>query len=95
MHAVVKRFQGWFPTTGIVVSYPSDRPDRFPVLSCIVLVEILPVPVLLVIDDFGELVHLELLVPGGMGIIECPLPEGDIFADKVDQPAVLLINLVA
>ena len=95
MHAVVKRFQGWFPTTGIVVSYPSDRPDRFPVLSCIVLVEILPVPVLLVINNFWKLVHLELLILGGMGIVEGPLLERDISTDKVDQPAVLLIKLMA
>ena len=30
-----------------------------------------------------------------MGIIESPLLERDISADKVDQPAVLLIKLVA
>ena len=47
------------------------------------------------IDDPGELIHLELLVLGRMGIIEGPLLERDISADEVDQPAVLLIKLMA
>ena len=42
-----------------------------------------------------ELIHLELLVPGRMGIIKGPLFKRDISADKVDQPAILLIKLVA
>ena len=47
------------------------------------------------VDDPGELIHLELLVLGRMGIIKGPLFKRDISADKVDQPAVLLIKLVA
>ena len=49
----------------------------------------------MVVDDLRELIHLKLLVLGGMGIIERPLFERDISADKVDQPAVLLIKLMA
>ena len=69
--------------------------DWFAILPGIVAVEILPVPVLMMINDLWKLIHLELLVLGGMGIIESPLLERDISADKVDQPAVLLIKLVA
>jgi hypothetical protein len=29
-----------------------------------------------------------------MGIIESPLLEGNVFADKADQPAVLLIKVL-
>ena len=58
-------------------------------------VEILPIPVLVMVDDLWQLVHLELLILGGMGIVEGPLLKRDISADKVDQPAVLLIKLVA
>jgi hypothetical protein len=29
-----------------------------------------------------------------MGIIESPLPEGKVFADKADQPAVLLVKVL-
>ena len=47
------------------------------------------------VDDLWKLIHLELLVLGGMGIVKGPLFKGDIFADKVDQPAILLIKLVA
>ena len=73
----------------------ADRLNRFSVFPGIVFIEILPVPVLVVIDDLRKLIYLELLVLGGMGIIESPLLERDISADKVDQPAVLLIKLVA
>ena len=69
--------------------------NRLTILPGIVGIEILPVPVLVMVDDFRELIHLELLVLGRMGIVEGPLLKGDIFADKVDQPAVLLKNLVA
>ena len=73
----------------------ADRLDRFSVLPGIVLVEIHPVPLLVMVDDPGELIHLELLVLGRMGIVESPLLERDISADEVDQPAVLLIKLMA
>jgi len=69
--------------------------NRLTILPGIVGIEILPVPVLVMVDDLRELIHLELLVLGRMGIVEGPLLKGDKFADKVDQPAVLLKNLVA
>ncbi len=53
------------------------------------------VPVLMMVDNLRQLIDLELLILGGMGIVEGPLLEWDISADKVDQPAVLLIKLVA
>ena len=49
----------------------------------------------MVVNDLWELIHLELLVLGRMGIVESPLLERDISADEVDQPAVLLIKLMA
>ena len=71
------------------------RSDRLSVFPCVVTVKILPVPVLVMVNDLWQLVHLELLVLGGMGIIEGPLFERNISADKVDQPAVLLIKQMA
>ena len=49
----------------------------------------------MMVDNLRQLIDLELLILGGMGIVEGPLLEWDISADKVDQPAVLLIKLVA
>lgn len=46
------------------------------------------------IDDLWELIHLEFLILGGMGIVKSPLLERNIFADKVDKPAVLLIKMM-
>lgn len=43
-------------------------------------------------DDFGKFVHLEFLVFRGMGIIKSPLFKRDISADKINQPAVLLVK---
>ena len=45
--------------------------------------EELPVPIVLVGLDSGELIGFELLVLWGMGIIKSPLPEGDISADEI------------
>jgi hypothetical protein len=38
---------------------------------------------LFVEDNLGKLIDLKLLVLWGMGIIECPLPERNISADKI------------
>ena len=46
--------------------------------------QILISPVLIIGLDLGEFIDFELLVPWGMGIIESPLFERDISADKVD-----------
>ena len=45
--------------------------------------EKLPVPVVLVDLDLWKFVNGELLVLWGVGIVEGPLPERDISADKV------------
>ena len=63
----------------------------------VVVEEILPLPVLWSGTDVakdGRLIHPILLVFGGMRIIESPLLERDISADKRDQPAVLLVEIV-
>ncbi len=55
----------------------------------------LPVsPALAEVSDERQLVSLEFLVFWGMGIIESPLFEWNVSADKHDQPAVLLIKVL-
>lgn len=74
-----------------------DRRKFFAVLPAVVLEEILPLPVLWSGTDVakdGRLIHSVLLVFGRMRIIESPLLERDISADKRDQPAVLLVEIV-
>ena len=39
----------------------------------------------MMVDNLRELIDLELLILGGMGIVEGPLLERDISADKIDQ----------
>ena len=68
----------------IALRAAADRLNRFSVFPGIVFIDILPVPVMVVIDDLWKLIYIELLVLGGMGIIESPLLERDISADKVD-----------
>ena len=53
-----------------------------------------PVPFLLEDLNFWECVHFELLIFWRMGIIESPLFEWYISADKTDQPAVLLVEIL-
>ena len=79
----------------IALRAAADRLNGFSVFPRVVAIEILPVPILVMVDDPGKLVHLEFLIPGGMGIIKGPLLKRDISADKVNQPAVLLIKLMA
>ena len=57
----------------IALRAAADRLNRFSVFPGIVFIEILPVPVLLVIDDPVNLIYLELLLLRVMGIVECPL----------------------
>jgi hypothetical protein len=61
-----------------------NRSDRSAVFPDIVVVKIFPVPVLVMIDNFGKLIYFKLLVFGRMGIIKGPLFEWNISADKVD-----------
>lgn len=75
-----------------------DRLKFFTVLPAIVLQKILPVPALWGRADIAEdrrFIDPVFLVFGRMGIIKGPLFERDISADKRDQPAILLIELVA
>ena len=70
----------------------------FVVAPAIVLEEIFPLPVLWSGTDVAKdrrFIYPILLVYGRMGIIERPLLKRDISADKREQPAVLLIKLIA
>ena len=53
-----------------------------------------PVPFMLDDLDIWKLIHFKFLIFWGMGIIESPLLERDISADKVYQPAVLLVKIL-
>ena len=53
-----------------------------------------PVPLMLDDLDFWKFVHFELLIFWRMGIVESPLLARDISADKVYQPAVLLVKIL-
>ena len=73
---------------------PGHRFDLPAVLVLKVGDKELPVPLRLMGAYPGELICLELLVFWGMGIIESPLSEWDVSADKHNQPAVLLIKVL-
>lgn len=53
-----------------------------------------PVPFMMDDLDFWKLVHSKFLIVWRMGIIESPLLERNISADKVYQPAVLLVKIL-
>ena len=72
----------------------ADRADLLAIAFFVVRDKFLVSPVLSEIGNKGELINLELLVFWGIGIIKSPLPEGDISADEVNQPAVLLIKIL-
>lgn len=72
----------------------ADRADLLAIAFFVVRDTFLVSPVLSEIGNKGELINLELLVFWGIGIIKSPLPEGDISADEVNQPAVLLIKIL-
>lgn len=55
--------------------------------------EMLPV-LLFKRDDPWQFICFELLILGGMGIIEGPLLQGNISANKTDQPTILLIKRI-
>ena len=70
---------------GNVTFLASDnRLQGFVVAELVVSQKIILVPVLLVADDFWECIGFEFLVLRGVGIIEGPLLERDVFADKLD-----------
>ena len=70
-----------------------DRFDGLAVLPLVVFKEELPVLLDERLDD-GQFVDGEFLVFWGMGVVESPLSERDVSADKLDQPAVLLIKVL-
>ena len=45
-------------------------------------------------EDRGKLVDLELLVFRGAQVVEGSLFEGDVFTDEVDQPNILLVQVL-
>ena len=63
------------------------------VTPCIVSHEIFVIPGLN-IQDQRERIDFQLLISGGTGVIISPLLERDVSTDKVNQPAVLLIEMV-
>ncbi len=71
-----------------------DRLNWFAIVLGIVVVEIFPIPVLMIIDNLRKFIHFELLIFWRMRIIESPLFERYISADEIYQPAVLLIELL-
>jgi hypothetical protein len=82
--------------TGAILRDVAFRPtlnrfDRLAVFPSIVVVEVFPVPFLVMVDNLRQLIHLELLVLWGVGIIKGPLFERDVLTDKVYQPDILLI----
>ena len=64
--------------------------DRFTILPVIVLKKELPVLFNKGFDD-RKLINLKFLIYGRMRIIESPLFQGDISANKVNKPADLLM----
>ena len=76
----------------IAIGATPDRFNGFCITSLIIVKEIVPVPILGVRLNLWELIHFELLVFRGVGIIESPLFKRNISADKADQPAVLLVK---
>ena len=65
----------------------ADRTYLLTIPFFVVRDEFLISPVLTEVGDQREFINLELMVFGGMGVIESPLLKGDISADKVKKPA--------
>ena len=56
--------------------------------------KILIIPRFNIVKNERKLINFKFLIFGRMGIIKSPLLERDIFADKVNKEAVLLIKLL-
>lgn len=69
---------------------PGNGPDLFVVPVFKVRYEELPVPSILVELYFGEFIRFEFLVLWG----ESPLFKRDIFADEIDEPAILPVKVL-
>ena len=96
---VKERFGGITAWAGAVVRdiafrTASDGADLLTVAFFVVGDEIFVSPVLAEVSNQRKFIDPKLLVFRGMGIIKSPLLEWDISADKIDQPAVLLIKIL-
>ena len=67
--------------------------EGFAILPLVVFQKELPVLLVKGLDE-REFIHFEFLIFRGMGIIKSPLLEGDISAYEVDQPVVLLVEVL-
>lgn len=76
----------------VTLTAAADRTDLLAIELFVVRDKIFVSPVLPKVGDQREFINCELLVLWGMGVIKSPLFERDISADKVNQPAVLVIK---
>ena len=67
----------------ITFATAKDRFDGFVIALFVVGNEVSPFPILFEGYDFGKLINFKLLILGRMGIIESPLFERNVSADKV------------
>ena len=93
------RFGSIADRAGAVIGYitfgsAEHRLYGFAVTRFVVRNEVVPFPILFMGNDAGKYIYFEFLIFRGMRIIKSPLPEGDISADEVNQPAVLLIKIL-
>ena len=72
----------------------ADGPDFLTIAFFVVRDEFSVSPVLTEIGDQREFINFELLILWRVGIIKCPLLKRDVSANKVDQPAVLLVKVL-
>lgn len=96
---IKKRFRGITAGAGTVVrdvafGSAADRTDLLTITFFKVREQFFISPVLSEVGDKREFINLELLVLWGVGIIKSPLFQRDISADKVNQPAVLLVKVL-
>ena len=82
----------WTATVVINITFrtAADRFDFLAILPFEVRNVVFVIP-FFVIDYFWELINLEFLIFGRMGIIEDPLLKGNISADKIKKPADLFM----
>ena len=78
----------------IALRTAADRADFLAVTFFKVRDEVFVVPVLAEVSDQREFINLELLILWRMGIIKSPLLERNVSANKVNQPAVLLVKVL-
>ena len=82
----------WTGTVVINITFrtAADRFDFLAILPFEVRNVVFVIP-FFVIDYFWELINLEFLIFGRMGVIEDPLLKGNISADKIKKPADLFM----